>query len=243
LLAGLSGCAEKAPPAADPGGGGNPFDAEKLRTADYSCLFIGNSHTHFHDLPGLVGRMIQFRHPGKTVYMQAMGVSHLEDAGSNPQYRERIDAGPWKAVVLQAQKISVSGKFEYSRTEGIDLAKHAKGRGAAVFYYSEWGLQGKEGDGARNEKVYREMAEAAGARVAAVNRAWDIALAQKPDLPLYSPDGNHQSELGAFVTACVLTARLTGESPAALAAFPYPAATEADRKLLADAAAEAVAKE
>ena len=42
--------------------------------------------------------------------------------------------------------------------------------------------------------------------------------------------------LGAFLTACVLAGRLTGE----LAAFPYPHADEQDRRLLADAAAAAL---
>ena len=32
----------------------------------------------------------------------------------------------------------------------------------------------------------------------------DLALAEKPDLRLYEADGNHQSSLGAFLTACIL---------------------------------------
>jgi len=60
-------------------------------------------------------------------------------------------------------------------------------------------------------------------------------------LPLHAGDGNHQSPLGAFLTACVLVGRLTGESPAGLASFPYPETDEKDRKFLADAAAVALA--
>jgi hypothetical protein len=85
------------------------------------------------------------------------------------------------------------------------------------------------------------MARAAGVQVAPVGRAWDLALSRRPDLPLHSADGNHQSRLGAFLTACVLCGRLTGESPADLASFPYPGANEKDRRFLADAAAKALA--
>jgi hypothetical protein len=56
-------------------------------------------------------------------------------------------------------------------------------------------------------------------------------------LPLYEADGNHQSELGAFLTACVLFGSLMNEDPSALASFPYAHAKEVDRTFLADAAA------
>lgn len=245
---GPNGCSTAtAPPPPPPAvigigiGGTGPSDPEQVKAADYSILFVGNSHTFMHDIPGLVANMIRHRHPDKTVLTRTLGVGFLEDAARSPDSQEEITNRPWKQVVLQAQKISVSGKFEYSRAEGIDLAKAVKARGAEAVFYAEWGLQGKAGDGAKQEKVYLEMAEASGARVACVRRAWEKALAERPDLPLYSGDGNHQAELGAFVTAAVLFGVLTGESPTALADYPYPNTDAATRKLLTDAAAEAVA--
>lgn len=219
---------------------GRRSDPEKVRAADVSILFVGNSHTSHHDLPNVVCDMIRFRHPEKTTYAHVVGVPFLDEAARDPTCYEEVDERPWKYVVLQAQKISASGKYNYSRTEGIDLAKRAAARGAAVYFYAEWGLRGVAGDAARQEKVYREMARDAGVGVAAPGRAWDLALAERPDLPLYAPDGNHQSATGAFLTAAVLVARLTGESPAPLAAFPYPAVSDDDRRFLARIAARAV---
>jgi hypothetical protein len=144
-------------------------------------------------------------------------------------------------VVLQAQKISVSGQFEYSRKEGIDFARRGRDRGARVVFFPEWGLKNKPGDGPRQERVYREMAAASGASVAPVGRAWDLALSRRPDLALHADDGNHQSAAGAFLTACVLAGHLTGDSPAKLAAFPYAGTGEGDRKFLAGFAAEVLA--
>ena len=232
------GCSRERPVAA-------PFekrsDAEKVRAADVSILFVGNSHTSSHDLPELVCEMIRFRHPQKSTYSHTVSVSFLEDAAHNPVCRDEIESRSWKFVVLQAQKISASGKHDYSRAEGIELAKRAKGRGASVFFYCEWGLKGVPDNGPRQEHVYREMTGAAGVRVATVNRPWDAALAVRPDLPLYEADGNHQSATGAFLTAASLCGALTGESPAALAAFPYPAVSAVDRAFLAEAAAKVLA--
>jgi hypothetical protein len=232
----LAGCASGTPPAVSHGAGS---DAEKVRAADVSILFVGNSHTSSQDLPNLVCEIIRFRHPGKTVYSYVVSVAFLENTAHEPRCRDEIESRPWKFVVLQGQKISVSGREEYSRTEGIDIAKLAKARGATVLFFSEWGLRGVSGDGPRQEKVYQEMAREAGVGVAGVARAWDLALAERPELPLYATDGNHQSPVGAFLTAAFLYARLTGESPAPLASFPYPHVNEADRKFLADTAARA----
>jgi len=215
-------------------------DAETVRNADYSILFVGNSHTFMHDLPNQICQMIQFRHPDKSTTSHMVGVGFLEDVSHDPACRHAIETREWKHVVLQAQKISVSGSVDYSRKEGIELAKFAKTRGASVVFYPEWGLKGKVGDGARQEQVYREMAAAADVALAPVASAWDLAMREKPDLALHGPDGNHQSELGAFLTAAVLYGRLTGEPPTQLADFPYPHADAKQRKFLVGVAVRAL---
>lgn len=235
---GLTGCGQK-PLAAD---GERLSDPNRVRDADISVLFVGNSHTSFHDLPNLVCRMIQFRHPGKKVYGHVIPVGFLEDVARDSRFREEVETRPWKFVVLQAQKISQSGKFEYSRQEGIDAARLAKARGARVYFFSEWGLRGVPGDGERQEMVYREMAQAADVEVASIRRAWDRALAERPEMPLHDGDGNHQSAVGAFLTACVLFGHFTGESPVTLSSFDYPVVSEPDRRYLAEMAAKALAE-
>src|SRR4051794_15133104 len=61
------------------GGPADGSDVEKVRDADVSILFVGNSHTMMHDVPGLVARMIQFRQPEKRVYTHFVWVGFLED--------------------------------------------------------------------------------------------------------------------------------------------------------------------
>lgn len=217
LLALLAGCASGRSPPARPTAARS--DPDKVRSADVSVLFVGNSHTTRHDLPNLVGEMIRFRRPARTVYSHVVGVGFLEDVARDPVCREEIETRPWKYVVLQAQKESRTGRFKYSQAEGEEIAKLAKARGAAVIFFAEWGLRDVPGHGPRIERVYNEMAAAAGARVAPVGRAWDLALAARPALPLHDEDGNHQTALGAFLTAAVLFGRLTDDSPAALASF------------------------
>jgi hypothetical protein len=86
-------------------------DLEKVRAADVSILFVGNSRTAFHDLPNLVCRMIRFRHPKKTVFAHVVWVAFLDDVARDPRCREEIDSRPWQHVVLQAQRISLFARL------------------------------------------------------------------------------------------------------------------------------------
>lgn len=245
VVCALAGCGRKQdrpPPEVLPVHGAPLSDVEAVRAADVSILFVGNSHTTFHDLPGLVARMIQFRTPGRTVYTHVRAVGFLEDAEHDTGIGEEIESRPWKHVVLQAQKESRSGKFNYPTAPGVGLAKRARAKGANAIFYSEWGLSDVPDHGARIEKIYTAMATESGASVAPVGRAWDRALSARPTLHLHSADGNHQSELGAFLSAAVLYGKLTDDSPAALATFPYDAASADERKFLAETAAQALAE-
>lgn len=213
---------------------------ETLRQFDYRVLFVGNSHTAMHNLPNLVCRMIEHQHPGRTARAMHIVVPFLESTARDPRCREQLDRGVWQYVILQAQKISTSGKFDYSTQEGIDLAKYARTHNAKPFFYAEWGMQGIPNDGPRTERIYAEMATQSNAGLAPVGRAWDMALAQRPKLPLYDTDGNHQSSTGAFLTACVLYGRITGEDPTPLGAYPYLHLRKSDAQFLAACAAQAL---
>jgi hypothetical protein len=213
-------------------------DPEQVKAAAVSVLYLGNSHTGHHDVPGLVGRMIAYRQPKKKYYQRYLGVGFLEDASRDPELKAEIERHPWKFVVLQAQKISSSGKYRYSQKDGIELAKAAKTKGAQAYFFSEWGRRDVPDDGVVQESIYQEMADAAGVRVAPVGRAWDVALARKPSLPLYDGDGNHESAVGAFLTACVFYGLLADSDPAELAFFEYEDLSEEDREIMANAASK-----
>jgi hypothetical protein len=243
------GCDSSASPRANRSGqnevaaSGAPANTPASPPADIGILFVGNSHTSMHNLPDLVCEMIRFANPGKSVAAQHLGVGFLEDLEHDATWRKEIESGAWKYVILQAQKISMSGRANYSRKQGVEIARFAKERGLTVIFYPEWGLKGVAGDGPRQERVYREMAKAAGVGVAPVAVAWDLALAEHPELPLHSADGNHQSPVGDFLTAAVLCGTITHNDPKKLATFSYAPADQQTRAFLASAAAKALAAE
>jgi hypothetical protein len=62
---------------------------------------------------------------------------------------------------------------------------------------------------------YVRHAEAVGALVAPVGRAWERA-SRDPELKLHTADGSHPNERGTYLAACVLYATLTNRSPVGL---------------------------
>ena len=92
----------------------------------------------------------------RTAHSRVVSVGFLEDVAIRLAGRRSDRA--MKFVVLQAQKISVSGKHHcYSRKEGStspDSRRHAK---TTVYFFSSG--DGTENDG-ETEAVYREIASA-----------------------------------------------------------------------------------
>jgi hypothetical protein len=69
-----------------------------------------------------------------------------------------------------------------------------------------------------------EIARELGAGVVPVGLAWTRSLSSFPELILYSPDGNHATLAGSYLTACTYFAAFYGKSPAGK---PVPAGLEA----------------
>lgn len=182
--------------------------AEELAQAHIRLLFVGNSHTHFQNLPDRVVKLLQHIDPDAKIAGKTVPVGFLDDAAKDPNMEKLLKEHAWTGVILQAQKISSSGRTNYSTAEGIDLAKRAKELGIPVFFFAEWGLKGSANSTERTNKIYAEMAEASGATLIPVGLAWEKVLQQSPDLALHDFDGNHQSSLGADLTALVLAASI-----------------------------------
>ncbi len=197
-------------------GGDNKFDVKK-GNALCNLLFVGNSHTGFHQLSELVTALVDHRLETGDSWGRYVAVTFLD---SNPESVTReIDSGRWDAVILQAQKISSSGKYMYSTDAGIRIAKHAVGLNCKPFFFAEWGIENVPNHTRFTETIYQSMADEAGCELIPVGRVWESVLAESPDTRLYSEDHNHQSRLGASLTALSIASYLLNEPATNFASF------------------------
>lgn len=181
--------------------------------ADISLLFMGNSHTAFNNLTDMVADMVRAGKPGKTVaFTEAPGYMFLDERLADTQTMALLRRQQWSFVILQAQKYSSTGQFRYSIEEATELVRMSREQRAVPVMFPEWPRRGVD----ETQRIYNLhvlIAQAQPACVAPIGQAWDLALARDPLLPLHADDGNHSAAAGAFLTALVLYATITEQSP------------------------------
>jgi len=148
---------------------------------------------------------------GQKVDIQARFGSFLESL-DKPDVHRLIANGSYEFVVLQAQKYSMSGKYEYSYDGAFKLGKLAKQNGAKVLLFPEWGRRGHKDEARRVQKIHEEIAAELECEIVPVGLVWDRVMQSNPDLVLHAADGNHSSEIGVYLTACVFYAQITGRT-------------------------------
>ena len=192
-------------------------------TADISLLFMGNSHTSFNDLTKMVADMVRAGKPGRTVAsVEAPGSMFLEERLHDAPTIALLHSQDWSFVILQAQKYSTSGQFEYSTEEAQELIRISRQQHAVPVLFPEWPRRGID-ETQRIFDLHVSIAQVEPACVAPIPQAWDLALARNPTLTLHADDGNHSAPAGAFLAALVLYATITGQSPLDLPTLPqYP---------------------
>ena len=185
---------------------------QQIEEADCSVLFIGNSHT-FH-VPQLLGEKFRLHDTDKKVLIsRAPGIAFLAEHAYQPTTVQLLEKGPWDFVILQAQKYSATGRYTYPYEGALALSKRAKSMGAQIIMFPEWSRQAHPDEYLRIDTLHNEIASQTGARVAPIGEAWARTLHDMPALVLHAPDGNHATQIGHYLNACVFYTMLTGASP------------------------------
>ena len=183
-----------------------------------SVLFIGNSHTYYHEMPQMLVRLAEARDRARSVSVKqstASGVS-LKWHWNHPETRDLIAQGGWDAVVLQERS---GGPLE----DKAAMHKHARrlheeiaAQGAETVFYMTWSRTYQPGTQSKITEAYTEIATELGATLAPVGAAWKRALEGASDLRLHAPDGRHADPPGSYVAACVFYRVLLGGDPVGL---------------------------
>lgn len=168
-------------------------------------LFIGNSHTYYHEMPQMAVQLAKAAGHERRLSVEtstASGVS-LQWHWNNQRTRELVAQGDWDAVVLQERS---GGPMEdkasmhmHARLLHGEIQKH----GAETVFYMTWARTYQPGTQPEITAAYEELAEELDATLAPVGEAWRRALDADPDLRLHAPDGRHADPSGSYVAACV----------------------------------------
>ena len=181
-------------------------------------LFVGNSLTFYNDLPGRTAeialRDTTLRYPDVQSVVRS-GAS-LRQHWALGTAQQRLESERWDYVVLQEGSTSILAVPETTAVyvQRFDALAGAGGARTVLFLTWTYGDQPLQDSVTR---VYEWVAGRAGALVAPVGVAWQLALAQQPGLPLYYADLIHPAPVGTYLAACTMFAALYRRSPVALA--------------------------
>lgn len=182
----------------------------QAQSPERRILFLGNSHTTMHNVPGMVKSLLEANDPKSKVYFEVSG-GRLLNGQLSDENVNKVKSGKFSVVVLQGAEISSSHRFTYKQDGAIRLAKLAKAAKSRTLLFAEWSRRGwSESEFILN--VYRGIAKETGAEIVPICYAFDKALRDQPKLALWETDGNHSSLAGAYLAACTLYYRIAGKS-------------------------------
>lgn len=183
-------------------------------------LLFGNSHSGSHNLAGTIQALLT-QGTGKTVTaLRAGGAAYLDERLDDQVSRPLLESGHWSHVILQAQKYSTTGLYNYSTAGAKSWISLAKARGITPILFPEHPRAGNNEEGTRVYNLHLSIAAEQSACVAPVGPVWDFVLQNWPELNLHSDDGNHASETGALLTAYIMYEVISGNPADALPDLP-----------------------
>jgi len=187
-------------------------DVQTIDAAPRRLLFVGNSLTAAHDLPGVVAAMAaSLGWPLECERVTFDGYS-LEDHWNEGSARRAIARGGWSTVVLQqgpsALPESRTLLVEYVRRFDAD----ARRIGARTALFMVWPASARQSDFDGVKTSYASAARAVNGLLLPAGEAWQAAWRIDGHMSLYGPDGFHPAPSGSYLAALVILQRLFGRS-------------------------------
>lgn len=193
-----------------------------------SILFVGNSFTFFHDLPGMVRLLAEKAGTGLMTDSVTRGGAYLHQFTdpADPlcaQLEEKYAEHPWDDIVLQDQ--SLNPAKDPDDFLNASSALQAKMLAEDAFcYYQTWAYREGSGHLAKTgftydalwrglRESYQKAAEQGEGVCVPVGDAFFECSLRYPELNVYGDDDKHPSLAGTYLAACLFTKLFTGISP------------------------------
>ena len=166
-------------------------------------LFIGNSHTYYHDLPATVAQIAGEEGYDCDVTMLAHGGWYLHQHVNEPDVRFNIRYGHYDYVVLQEHSHPFNDIADYTEAAGT-LAAWIREAGSTPVIYGTWSRKDEEPVQAVMNEANRKLSAELGALYAPVGEVWWPYISSWPEIEMYEADGKHASARGMAFAAKII---------------------------------------
>lgn len=184
----------------------------------YEILYIGNSLTYVHDIPSIIKAMIEADGSLINYCQDTPGGSYLKDHRNN--FDLLIKKYDFTHVILQGQSYEAIGNFNEFRSEIVRYNEIAKklNQDTQVILYQSWAYNKEIYNGLKKydmtqklKDAYDSVANEINAEVTRSGEAFKLFETTIGLEPSLYQDMNHQSIFGAYLSACVHYATITGK--------------------------------
>ena len=172
-------------------------------------LFIGNSHTYFHDMPHTFARMAACL-TGEQPEVTMLAYSNRSLAWHREEYfslRFALLYGNYDYCVLQQQAHPFPEESE-TRQSVYRILSLCRSAGTKPVLMMTWAEKEMPEHFPQMCRFYRTLAEETGALLAPVGALFDLIRTDDPEIELYWHDGEHASAAGDYLVAATLAALL-----------------------------------
>lgn len=179
--------------------------------SEFRIVLLGNSHVAYNDLAGLIKYLLQTGRPQAKVHTHtAGGAGYLDERLNDKVTVPLLTQQSWTHVILQGQKYSTSGLYNYPIDAAVYWVALVKSQQATPIMFPEHATSGNKTEGARVYQLHQTIVQREAACLAPVPQAWEGSLAQWVDIPLHMNDGNHANQAGSVLTAMLFYQVITG---------------------------------
>lgn len=190
--------------------------------AQRRILFVGNSLTFYNDLPRTVQAIADAAGENLHVAMSAEpNLALIDHLNGQSDALSRLRASRWDFVVLQQGPSTTAVNRDSLILWTKQFKPHIDEARAQPALFMVW--PGQNTLQLMNEVriSYQEAARAVDGLFLPAGEAWRMALEENPSLALYGADGFHPADLGSYLAALVIYARITGVDPRTLPATVF----------------------
>lgn len=193
------------------------WQAPTAREPSARILFIGNSYTFYNGgIDRILMQMARQRGREIACIRSARPGKSLQWHWDEGTAREFISHGDLDWVVLQDHSLQPLNDLTamYQSIRQFNNAIQQSGARAAL--YMTWTRRSLPENQRAITAAYSTIAEETHATLVPCGVAWQRVVRERPDIPLYRPDGSHPTPEGSYLNACLFYAALLGDDPRGL---------------------------
>lgn len=176
-------------------------------------LFIGNSLTSSNDLPWLVQEMyVAIKQPRPVVDAITGGNMSLGDHWLAPATHAKIIQGKWNTIILQQGPSSLAESQRELMKDMETVKPWLNQSGAKAALFMVWPDTSRKRFFPQVRQAYANAAKSVDGFFLPSGLALQEVMSKEPGMMLFT-DGFHPTPLGTYLSAMVITSRLTAVVP------------------------------